>query len=68
MTVSRAALHFYNKEQAADYCRTQGWDYEVQEPNEPTTVRQKRFAGYGDNFTVKRAGIPIMDHLPSERK
>ena len=42
------------------------WEYEVREPMMKRTDRTKRFAGYGDNYSVKRAGYPI-GGLPSEQ-
>lgn len=42
------------------------WEYEVREPTMKRTDRTKRFAGYGDNYSVKRAGYPI-GGLPSEQ-
>ena len=43
---------------AIAYCKKQGWDYVVQEPNLPDKRRAKRFNSYGDNFSHLRSGIP----------
>lgn len=40
---------------------------QVDDPEQRRTVRQKRFNGYGDNFGIKRAGVPDLSTLPSER-
>ncbi|KAI8475235.1 MAG: ETC complex I subunit conserved region-domain-containing protein [Monoraphidium minutum] len=60
-----AALWFYTQEQAARFCERQGWAYEVSQEQGTSHGRQKRFAAYGDNFTVKRGGVPDLTHLPS---
>jgi len=65
--VGRASLFFYTKEQAMAFCKKHGWEYTVDEPNERRTVRQKRYMGYGDNYSVKRKGVPDLTHLPSVR-
>lgn len=64
---SRASLRFYTAEQAAAFCEDVGLAYVIVEPNQPRFERQRRYMGYGDNFTVKRAGMPDLSHLPSER-
>lgn len=51
-------LYFPSKEDAIAFAEKQGWDYEVAEYHNPTTQRPKRFVGYGDNFSVKRKGLP----------
>jgi hypothetical protein len=39
----------------------------VHPPDAATNLSICRFAGYGDNFSVKRAGLPDLSSLPSER-
>ncbi|KAF5830307.1 NADH:ubiquinone oxidoreductase 18 kd-like subunit [Dunaliella salina] len=63
--VARSHLAFYTKEEAINFCQKHGWDYFVSEPNQGRLTRQKRFTGYGDNFSIKRAGLPDLSHLPS---
>jgi len=63
----RPALSFNSREQAEAFARRQGWAYEVSRPETPRPLRQRRFAGYGDNFTVRRSGIPDMSHFPASR-
>lgn len=65
--VSRASLFFYTKEQALDFCKKHGWEAIVEEPKARRPDRQKRFAGYGENFSVKRNGIPDLSTYPSNR-
>ncbi|KAF8055760.1 NDUFS4 [Scenedesmus sp. PABB004] len=65
--VARASLQFYTKEEALAFCRKHGWEATVVEPQPRRNTRQKRFAGYGDNFSVKRAGVPDLSTLPSNR-
>ena len=36
-----------------------GWEYEVEEPNQRSRARPKRYVGYGDNYSVKRKGLPV---------
>jgi NADH dehydrogenase (ubiquinone) Fe-S protein 4 len=61
--VARAAMNFHTKEEAIAFAVKSGWGYEVVEPNKRRTDRQKRFMGYGDNFSTKRAGLPDLTHL-----
>jgi len=61
--VGRAAFNFYTKEEAIAFAVKSGWSYEVAEPNKRRTIRQKRYMGYGDNFSTKRAGLPDLTHL-----
>lgn len=49
--VGRTQLYFYTKEQAVAYAQKAGWEVEVVEPNVRRKDRQRRFNGYGDNFT-----------------
>ncbi|GLC37372.1 hypothetical protein PLESTB_001594400 [Pleodorina starrii] len=65
--VGRTALAFYTKEEAQRFCEKHGWSYTVDLPNIRRTVRQKRYASYGDNFGVKRNGIPDLSTLRSNR-
>lgn len=48
--VARASLFFFTKEEAVAFCEKNGWMYTVDEPNQRRTTRQKRYAGYGDNY------------------
>eukprot|EP00891_Asterochloris_glomerata_P006193 jgi/Astpho2/6193/Aster-x1353 len=65
-TVARSGLEFGSREAAIAFADKHGWEYEVREPTMKRTDRTKRFAGYGDNYSVKRAGYPI-GGLPSEQ-
>ena len=56
--VFRMMPGFDTKDDAIAYCKKQGWDYVVQEPNLPDKRRAKRFNSYGDNFSHLRSGIP----------
>ncbi len=38
------------QEEAILFAEKMGWHFEVEEPQLRRTDRQKRFAGYGDNF------------------
>lgn len=51
-------LYFPTKEEAIAFAEKNGWDYQVQEYKTPIKTRPKRYIGYGDNFSVKRKGIP----------
>lgn len=57
--VARSALNFGTKEDAIAFCKKHGWEYDVREPMMRRTSRTRRYAGYGDNFSVKRAGFPV---------
>ena len=50
-------MKFKSKEAAVAFATAQGWKYEVKEPKEMITGRNKK--AYADNFSVKRKGIPI---------
>ncbi|GIL65020.1 hypothetical protein Vafri_18869 [Volvox africanus] len=65
--VGRAALAFHTKEEAQRFCEKHGWSYTVDLPSIRRTVRQKRYASYGDNFGVKRNGVPDLSTLRSNR-
>jgi NADH dehydrogenase (ubiquinone) Fe-S protein 4 len=52
---------------AKRFCARQGWHATVVAEPRPSGRRLARFAGYGDNFTVKRGGVPDLSHLPSRR-
>jgi len=57
-------MSFYTKEQAIAFCTKYGWEYEVREPkggrtNASVHFRNPRFYQYGDNFSVKRGGLPV---------
>ncbi|KAG2453781.1 hypothetical protein HYH02_001990 [Chlamydomonas schloesseri] len=60
------SMQFYSAQEAVAFCERQGWQYEIQEPNVPRDTRSRRYAAYGDNFSIKRHGIPDLSHLPSE--
>jgi NADH dehydrogenase (ubiquinone) Fe-S protein 4 len=45
--VARASLAFYSQEQAIEFARKNGWEFEVVPPQARRTTRQKRYAGYG---------------------
>jgi NADH dehydrogenase (ubiquinone) Fe-S protein 4 len=66
--VGRSSLFFFTKEQAIAYATKAGWEVEVIEPALRRKDRQKRFLGYGDNFTVKRKGMPDLSHLAAYGK
>ncbi|EFN57098.1 hypothetical protein CHLNCDRAFT_143905 [Chlorella variabilis] len=51
-------LYFPSKDDAIAYAEKNGWSYEVQEYHNPNKARPKRYIGYGDNFSVKRKGLP----------
>ncbi|CAG9462189.1 unnamed protein product [Pedinophyceae sp. YPF-701] len=60
-------LAFYTKEQAVRFCEKYGFAYEIKDPRPRSHVRSRRFWGYGDNFSVKRKGIPeggLRENLP----
>lgn len=59
-SVGRAALTFDTKDAAMAFCKKYGWEYEIVEPNESSKKRPARFQGYGDNFSVRRAGVPVL--------
>ncbi|PNW72121.1 hypothetical protein CHLRE_16g681700v5 [Chlamydomonas reinhardtii] len=67
-TKHQAAVNFqfYTAEEAIAFCERQGWEYEIQVPQIPRDTRSRRYAAYGDNFSIKRHGIPDLSHLPSE--
>ena len=48
--VGRSSLFFYTKEEAMRFCEKHGWSYQVDEPNQRRTARQKRYNAYSDNF------------------
>lgn len=60
-------LYFPTKEDAIAFAEKNGWSYEVEEYHKPNNQRPKRFQGYGDNFSVKRKGLPT-GGLRSEQK
>ncbi|EIE21397.1 hypothetical protein COCSUDRAFT_24641 [Coccomyxa subellipsoidea C-169] len=57
--VHRASLNFHSQEDAEAFCNRHGWKFEVLSPKEQTETRPKRYIGYGDNFSVKKKGIPV---------
>ncbi|KAK9837992.1 hypothetical protein WJX74_009181 [Apatococcus lobatus] len=57
-SVMRSHLQFQTKEDAIAFAKKNGWPYDVREPHYRRRERQKRFAGYGDNFSVRRGGYP----------
>jgi hypothetical protein len=38
------------QEEAVEFARKYGWEATVEDPQARNPIRQKRFAGYGDNF------------------
>jgi NADH dehydrogenase (ubiquinone) Fe-S protein 4 len=61
------AMQFYTKEEAVAFCERQGWVVgESDDPQAPRPDRPRRFAGYGDNFSTRRKGVPDLAHLRSE--
>ncbi|KDD76480.1 hypothetical protein H632_c211p1 [Helicosporidium sp. ATCC 50920] len=52
-------LHFPSRESAVAFAEKNNWPYEVEEPNPVSTARPLRYQGYGDNFSVKRKGLPV---------
>lgn len=57
-SVMRSHLQFNTKEEAIAFANKNGWPYDVREPHMRRKERQKRYAGYGDNFSVRRGGYP----------
>ncbi|PSC73174.1 NADH dehydrogenase [ubiquinone] iron-sulfur mitochondrial [Micractinium conductrix] len=51
-------LYFSSKEEAVTYAEKNGWEYEIEEYHNANKARPKRYIGYGDNFSVKRKGLP----------
>lgn len=49
-TFRAEGLAFYTKEEAVEFCRKHGWQFEVLDYNERKINRSPRFAAYGDNF------------------
>ena len=39
------------------FAQKNGWRYETEEPQMRRVDRQKRFAGYGDNFRRAKPGV-----------
>jgi len=66
--VGRSSLLFHTKEEAIAFCKKHGWEPQVDEPEQRRTARQKRFNGYGENFSIKRAGVPDLSTLPGDTK
>lgn len=67
--VGRSLLtNFNTAEEAAAFAERQGWEYTIEHPNQRRTTRQRRYAGYGDNFSTKRKGVPDLSSLPSNRQ
>jgi len=67
--VGRASsgMKFRTKEQAIEFCNKMGYEFDVREPHPRSTSRPGRFATYGDNFSVRRGGVPT-GGLRSEAK
>ncbi|KAK2080827.1 hypothetical protein QBZ16_000681 [Prototheca wickerhamii] len=59
-------LSFHSKQAAIEFATKNGWTYEVEEPNPRNHKRPTRYIGYGDNYSVKRKGVPS-GGLRSER-
>eukprot|EP00887_Chlorella_sp_A99_P003626 scaffold7.g3626.t1 len=45
-------------EAAIAFAEKNGWSFEVEEPHLRSRARPRRYLGYGDNFSVKRKGLP----------
>jgi NADH dehydrogenase (ubiquinone) Fe-S protein 4 len=56
--VGRAALAFDTEASARAFCERHGWRYSVKQPALSLKARPKHRLQYGDNFSVKRKGIP----------
>jgi NADH dehydrogenase (ubiquinone) Fe-S protein 4 len=57
--VGRAALSFDSADAAAALCEAHGWTYTVRTPAPVApNARPQRYLQYGDNFSVRRNGIP----------
>jgi NADH dehydrogenase (ubiquinone) Fe-S protein 4 len=57
--VGRAALSFDSSAAAAAFCEAHGWAYTIRPPAPVSpNARPKRYLQYGDNFSVRRNGIP----------
>lgn len=65
---ARASLRFYTKEEALAFCAKHGWEAEVEEPNPRDPKRPKRFLAYGDNYSIKRKGVPDLSTQRSNQK
>eukprot|EP00884_Botryococcus_braunii_P023231 jgi/Botrbrau1/9592/Bobra.106_2s0015.1 len=67
--VARSALRFDSQDEAVAFCEKHGWKYTVVPPKLHVKGRMKRFAGYGDNFSVRRHGYPeggLISELPKK--
>jgi NADH dehydrogenase (ubiquinone) Fe-S protein 4 len=51
-------LYFDSKEAAVAFAEKNGWKYDVEDVVPRDNSRPKRFIGYGDNYSVKRKGVP----------
>lgn len=51
-------MYFDSKEAAIEFAKRNGWKYEVEDYVAKDRSRPKRFQGYGDNYSVKRGGVP----------
>ena len=65
--LGRSGFWFWTQQEAEDYCKAHGFQYEVQPPNIRSTTRAKRYASYGNNFSTQRGGVPT-GGLRSEQK
>lgn len=52
-------MYFASKEEAVQFCTLRGWPYRVEEPPLVREDRPQRYHSYGDNFSVKRKGVPV---------
>ena len=57
--VGRAALSFDSEAAARAFCERHGWRFTVKPPALSLKARPKHRLQYGDNFSVKRKGIPV---------
>ncbi len=56
--MGRAALSFDTPGAAAAFCDAHGWSYTIRQPAVASTARPRQYQQYGDNFSVRRYGIP----------
>ena len=57
--VGRAALSFDTRDAALAFCARHGWRATVKPSPLSLKQRPQRFRQYGDNFSVKRKGVPV---------
>lgn len=52
-------MFFGSQDEAVKFCTLRGWPYRVEDPPPVNEERPKRYHSYGDNFSVKRKGVPV---------